>query len=189
MNILITGTPGCGKTTFCESFIEAFPATSLASTDPKYSISHYNISDLVKDNKLHDGFDEKFQSYILDDDKLLDFMEDNLHFSSSRQKQKINLIDYHTCEVFPESWIDLVVVLTTDNTTLYDRLAARGYSAIKIEENISCEIMQVVLSEAQESYAESIVFPLESCNQENLQRNLQFLTQKIQERLNKNKDL
>ena len=35
------------------------------------------------------------------------------------------IIDWHVCDVFPVSWIDLVVVLRTDNTVLYDRLKAR----------------------------------------------------------------
>ncbi len=35
------------------------------------------------------------------------------------------LIDWHACDLFPESWIDLVVVLRVDTSTLYDRLTAR----------------------------------------------------------------
>lgn len=38
------------------------------------------------------------------------------------------IIDWHVCDVFPKSWIDLVVVLRTNNTVLYDRLKGRGYS-------------------------------------------------------------
>ena len=49
-------------------------------------------------------------------------------------------------------WFDLVVVLTCDNTVLYDRLQARNYRDNKIQENVECEIMQVVLEEARESY-------------------------------------
>lgn len=35
------------------------------------------------------------------------------------------IIDWHACDLFPRRWIDLVVVLRTDSTTLYDRLTAR----------------------------------------------------------------
>ena len=59
-----------------------------------------------------------------------------------------------SCDFFPERWFDLVLVLTCDNTALYDRLVERGYAAKKLEENVQCEIMQVVLQEAKESYAE-----------------------------------
>lgn len=72
------------------------------------------------------------------------------------------IIDFHTCEMFPESWIDLVVVLQTNHTILWNRLEARGYSLQKIQENNEAEIMQVVLSEAQESYKEDIILVLQS---------------------------
>jgi adenylate kinase len=35
------------------------------------------------------------------------------------------IIDWHACDLFPRSWIDLVVVLRVDSTNLYDRLKAR----------------------------------------------------------------
>lgn len=36
-----------------------------------------------------------------------------------------NIVEYHSCEFFPERWFDIVFVLRTDNTALYDRLTAR----------------------------------------------------------------
>ena len=38
------------------------------------------------------------------------------------------IIDWHACDLFPQSWIDLVVVLRVDSTNLYDRLKARCVS-------------------------------------------------------------
>ena len=35
------------------------------------------------------------------------------------------IIDWHACDLFPKSWIDLVVVLRVGSSTLYDRLKAR----------------------------------------------------------------
>ena len=40
-------------------------------------------------------------------------------------KEGGNIIDWHCCDLFPKSWIDLVVVLRTDNSILYDRLKSR----------------------------------------------------------------
>lgn len=68
-----------------------------------------------------------------------------------------HVVDHHTCDFFPERWFDLVVVLQTDNTVLYDRLQKRGYSAKKVAENIECEIMHVVMEEASEAYQAEIV--------------------------------
>ena len=36
-----------------------------------------------------------------------------------------NVVDYHGCEFFPERWFDIVFVLRTNNTTLYERLEQR----------------------------------------------------------------
>lgn len=35
------------------------------------------------------------------------------------------IVDFHTCEVFPERWFDLVIVLRADNSVLYGRLEQR----------------------------------------------------------------
>lgn len=35
------------------------------------------------------------------------------------------IVDFHTCEIFPERWFDLVIVLRTDNGVLYPRLESR----------------------------------------------------------------
>jgi adenylate kinase len=50
--------------------------------------------------------------------QLLDAIEEEV-------KQGGCIIDWHACDLFPKSWIDLVVVLRVDSSTLYDRLTAR----------------------------------------------------------------
>lgn len=50
------------------------------------------------------------------------------------------IVDYHSCDFFPERWFDLVVVLQCDNTVLWNRLEKRGYSQPKIQENVQCEV-------------------------------------------------
>lgn len=36
-----------------------------------------------------------------------------------------NVVDFHTCGLFPERWFDLIVVLRTDNAVLFDRMTKR----------------------------------------------------------------
>lgn len=36
-----------------------------------------------------------------------------------------NVIDWHSCEVFPERWVDLVIVFRCDHTKLWERLERR----------------------------------------------------------------
>ena len=68
--------------------------------------------------------------------------------------------------------LDLVLVLTCDNTTLFDRLTKRGYASSKVSENVEAEIMQVVLQEARDSYASEILHILSSVNIDEMDSNL-----------------
>ena len=105
-NIVVTGTPGVGKTTHCEMLAE------------KTGLRHVSVNQVVKDKDCHEGWDDEFHSWIVDEDKLLDALEDEAKAGGC-------IIDWHACDLFPESWINLVVVLRVDSTTLYDRLSAR----------------------------------------------------------------
>jgi broad-specificity NMP kinase len=51
-------------------------------------------------------------------------------------------------------------------------LSSRGYSEVKVRENVECEIMQVVLDEARESYDHSIVKLMDSNTLDNLEANV-----------------
>lgn len=64
-------------------------------------------------------------SYGANSLQLLDAIEDEV-------KQGGYIIDWHACDLFPKSWIDLVVVLRVDSTLLYDRLKARFVRAGRV---------------------------------------------------------
>ena len=57
-NILVTGTPGTGKTTTCELVAEAT------------GFNYINVGDWVSSQSLHSGWDAKFQAHIIDEDKV-----------------------------------------------------------------------------------------------------------------------
>ncbi|CAD7704056.1 unnamed protein product [Ostreobium quekettii] len=161
-NILVTGTPGVGKSTICDLVAKA---TGLC---------HINVGDIVKDQGLHDGWDDQYQSWIVDEDKVCDYLEDIM-------SEGATIVEYHSCDFFPERWMDLVVVLRTNNTTLYERLEKRGYSEAKIQENVTCEIMNVVLDEAMESYRKEIVMVLQNDDVEEMERNVESIVQRARQ--------
>jgi adenylate kinase len=152
-NIIITGTPGVGKTTHCESLAE------------RLGLRHFSINQVVKDKQCHEGWSEEHQSWIVDEDKLLDAVEDDI-------KDGGCLIDWHACDLFPRSWVDLVVVLRVDSSTLYDRLTARNYVESKLQENLDSEIMEVLLQEAREAFDEEIVIELTSNTSDEMESNV-----------------
>lgn len=55
-NILVTGTPGTGKTTTCSLLADAT------------KLRHVNVGDLVKKKELHDGWDDEFECHVINED-------------------------------------------------------------------------------------------------------------------------
>ena len=123
-NVLVTGTPGTGKSATVEGALEQLPG-----------MRGLNVGAEVRAHGLWEG-EEEDGAVTLDEERLLDHLEEVLAPGGF-------LVEHHGCELFPERWFDAVVVLTADNTLLWDRLAARGYSQAKIANNVECEIMQV----------------------------------------------
>lgn len=131
-------------------------------------MKHFNVGDLIKQHKCYEGRDEQLDTFILDEDKLLDLMEPMVASAADTGV----VVDFYSCELFPERWFDLVLVLRANTEVLYDRLTARGYSEQKRSENVTCEIMQVVLEEAREAYAEEIVQEVPSNTLEEMESNI-----------------
>ncbi|KAJ3554701.1 hypothetical protein NM688_g2970 [Phlebia brevispora] len=160
--IIITGTPGTGKTTHAQ----------LLAEESSVPLKHINVGDLVKEKGLYEEYDEEWQSYTVDEDKLLDELEPLASAGGV-------ILDWHSCEIFPERWADLVVVLRCDHTKLWDRLEKRGYPLKKIQENNEAEIMEIVADEARSSYPAEIVVELQSEGTEDLESNVARIVQWI----------
>ncbi|KAI6153437.1 P-loop containing nucleoside triphosphate hydrolase protein [Pisolithus tinctorius] len=168
-NIIITGTPGTGKSTHAQ----------LLAQESPIPLKHINVGEMVKDRGLHESFDEEWQSYTVDEDKLLDELEPLADRGGL-------ILDWHTCDIFPERWIDLVIVLRCKHTLVWERLEKRDYPLKKIQENNEAEIMGVVSDEARESYQSKIVVELTSESMEDLQENVSRMVEWISNWLDNN---
>ena len=89
------------------------------------------------------------------------------------------ILEFHTCDFFPERWFNLVVVLRCNNTNLYDRLKDRGYTEEKIKENVECEIFEEVANQAQESYKEDIIIQLDSESVDQVEANVESIIERL----------
>ncbi|KAM4578273.1 adenylate kinase isoenzyme 6 isoform 1-T1 [Fundulus diaphanus] len=157
-NILLTGTPGVGKTTL---------GKELAT---RTGLLYVNIGELAHEGHYYDGYDEEYQCPILDEDRVVDELDQKMVEGGV-------IIDYHGCDLFPERWFHIVIVLRTDNTQLYSRLEDRGYRGKKLQDNVQCEIFQTIYEEAMGAYSKEIVHQLPSNTPEDLEKNLEQLIQ------------
>ncbi len=161
-NVLVTGTPGTGKSRLAERLAGEVEG-----------MTWLNVGDFAREKGHLGEWDEDYQSHLLEDDPLLDDLEEPVARGGL-------VVDHHVTEFFPERYFDAVFVLRTDNTLLHDRLTRRGYRGRKLEENVQCEIFQTVLDEARDSYPEEIVHQLRSDTEEDLDENLGRIKQWVQ---------
>ncbi|OJJ41296.1 hypothetical protein ASPWEDRAFT_732084 [Aspergillus wentii DTO 134E9] len=152
-NVIITGTPGVGKTVHCEQLAQ------------ETGLRHLSINQVAKDRHCYETYDQELETWVVDEDKLLDAIEDEV-------LQGGYLIDWHACDLFPKSWVDLVVVLRCPSTSvLYDRLSTRGYHEVKLQENLDAEIFGVLLEEARDAFDEEAVVELNSEKDDDVESN------------------
>uniref|UniRef100_A0A2K5DZK2 Uncharacterized protein n=1 Tax=Aotus nancymaae TaxID=37293 RepID=A0A2K5DZK2_AOTNA len=94
----------------------------------------------VLEEQLYDGYDEEYACPILDDDRVVDELDNQMREGS------------------------YFFVLRTDTNVLHERLETRGYNEKKLTDNIQCEIFQVLYEETTASYKEEIMHQLPKNN-------------------------
>lgn len=131
--IIITGTPGTGKSTLAKLLVKQLD---------------YERLDLHQYYKqLSTIYNRKKQCYDLDEEKVLTLVKKQL---KTTQREGI-IIDSHIAHHLPKSLVTLCIVLTCSNLKeLEKRLKKRKYSKQKIRENLDAEIFQICLTESQE---------------------------------------
>ena len=132
MIIIITGTPGTGKTSL---------AKALAR---KLKIKYLDVNRIIKEYKLREAYERKRQTYIVDEKKLSKILIGII------KREKDLIIDSHLSHFIPRKHIDICIVTKTDLKVLKKRLEKRKYSKAKVKENLEAEIFEICHTEAQD---------------------------------------
>lgn len=138
--IVISGTPGVGKT---------YVATRLAD---RLGLKYLNLSELVISGALYVGRDEARDTYVIDEERLVERVKAILE-SSERDV----VVDSHYGEIIPDELVRIIFVLRLNPALLYGKLAERGWGEPKILENVEAELLSVCTSNALDEHPESKV--------------------------------
>jgi adenylate kinase len=133
--IIVTGTPGVGKTAISRLLAKAIHGT------------HIDCGKLALRRKLTKGYDRQDQSYIIDETRLARELWEIVSTSRSHV-----VLEGHIVSRVVGLNPSIVFVLRCHPKLLVGRLRRKKYRAKKIAENIAAEILDVCLKEAVESY-------------------------------------
>ena len=137
MIIIVTGTPGTGKTTYAKKLAE----------DKGYA--YVDVNEVIKSHNLSEGYDREMKCDIVDTDKLCRVLVEII--ADAKESGDSLIIDSHLSHYIPSKYVDkCVIMVCSDRKVLRKRLEARGYSKKKVEENIEAEIMESCLEDARE---------------------------------------
>ena len=143
--IVITGTPGTGKTTVSRQLADQIGASYLPLTQ------------LVIDKRLHEAIDHRRRTRIVDLRRTRAFLANSL--STDR---KLMVIDSHIPDAIPREYVRKILVLRCHARILEARLRRKGWGPLKIKENVLAEILDSCYVAATSYYGPRRIAQLET---------------------------
>lgn len=131
--IVISGTPGVGKTSVALKLAEILKAR------------YVNLTNFVISNKLYMYYDDGSSSYVIDEDALTRKLRELI----TRYDGYI-IVDGHYGEIVDDDLLEKIIVLRLDPRELYKRLKKRGWSGRKLMDNVESELLGICTSNALE---------------------------------------
>jgi len=128
ITIIISGTPGTGKTT-----ISTFLSTKLGAT-------LISLNKLIIDKNLTLSYDKERETHIADTDKCIEYLVEKINNLKTKGIPYL-IIESNFSDIVPDEFIDYAIILRCHPKVLYNRLKERNYNEKKIKENIQAEIL------------------------------------------------
>ncbi len=130
--VVVTGTPGVGKTVI---------SSILAS---KLNASHIDLGELVKRKKLWSSEDKTRRTLIADMPKLSKRVQEMIAHS----ERDVVLDGHYAVDVVPAQNVHIVFVLRRELDELKRAMEKRGFEGKKLKENLAAEVLDVCLYNA-----------------------------------------
>lgn len=139
MRVVVTGTPGTGKTS----------AVEVLEGDSGFDLDVVHLNDLIREEGLWDERDDERDSLVADLEEVAERLEGRDDV----------LVESHLAHHLDA---DKVVVLRCHPEELERRLRERGEPDAKVSENAESEALDVILSEAVNEHGVESVYEVET---------------------------
>ncbi len=138
--VLITGTPGTGKTTVSRIVAEKLETSLLA------------VNDLVDEKHIYNGVDAEKGYKVVD----LDTLSNEIKVSVENSDKGHVIVEGHLAHEFSSDIVDMVIVLRARPDILRKRLNKRDWSDSKVYENLEAEALDICTFEAVEIHGKKV---------------------------------
>ncbi len=126
--VIITGTPGTGKTIVSQKICQISNARSIS------------LNDLVIEEDLIINYDNKRDTNVINKKKIINRVERLIKEQKNRDYDYL-IIESHFSDLVPNLYIDYAVILRCHPDELIVRLRKKEYTDAKIMENVQSEIL------------------------------------------------
>jgi adenylate kinase len=139
--VLITGTPGTGKTTVSKIVAKKLECPLIA------------VNDLVVEKQIYNGYDEEKGYKVVDLHALSKEIKLVLKYSNNERV----IVEGHLAHYFDEDeLVETVIVLRSRPDILRKRLDIRKWNDSKIRENLEAEALDICTFEAVEIHGKNV---------------------------------
>ena len=126
--IIISGTPGCGKTSVTKVLSKLIDAKIIY------------LNELAVSEDFSFEYDKARKTYIVDFKIFLPYIVNKIKIIKINDP-KFLIIEGHFSDIIPKKYIDYVFILRCDPDELAKRLKKKNYDMNKITENVQAEIL------------------------------------------------
>jgi adenylate kinase len=154
VRVVVTGTPGTGKTTATDHLDETVVHLNDAVRERARGDTTADAAASETDDGLVTGRDDERDSLIVDVDAAADFVDERAAATDGPV-----VVESHLAHRLPA---DRVVVLRCRPDVLEDRLVERGESPASATENRESEALDVVAGEAVERHGREAIYEIET---------------------------
>ncbi|MFW9901816.1 MAG: adenylate kinase family protein [Candidatus Thorarchaeota archaeon] len=150
-NIIISGTPGCGKTTVAKEISNLIDAKIIS------------LNELAISDKFSFEYDKDRKTYIVDFEIFLPYVLEKIE-EIKQEDTTYLIIESHFSDIIPEKFIDYAFILRCDPDELFKRLESKDYDIKKITENIQAEILGNCVNYFIQKQIKAPIFEIDTTN-------------------------